>query len=207
MLTANSKTKHKLKTGMLKKSLLFVLLFGITFLIENAKLQNINPDSVYFKFENRILVILFLLILLITIGKKYIYLLNTEPIKKMESYVWIIITLFVIYIMMGFENIEFRLFSLGFSYYVLQLVGVVILVPIQEEFLYRGFLLLVPNQKIKYLMLIISSIIFALLHDNPMQFFWMGLGFGILAIRFNNIWIPIITHAIWNLVASFFDFF
>ncbi|WP_445506481.1 lysostaphin resistance A-like protein [Niallia sp. 03190] len=81
------------------------------------------------------------------------------------------------------------------------LFRVTVLVPIQEELLYRGLLILVPSKRIKYLMLIVSSILFAIIHSNPFQMVWLGLGF--LAIRFNNIWIPIIAHAIWNLLATF----
>ena len=102
------------------------------------------------------------------------------------------------------SGLTFYSSPLEFPYFILLLIRVVIIVPIEEEFVYRGLLLLIPYNKIKYLMLIVSSVIFALIHDDPYKIIWLSLGLGILGIRFNNIWIPIIAHSIWNLLASFF---
>jgi uncharacterized protein len=206
------------KRYILLKSFQLVMLFFIAFLLESVAITELIfiEDSLpeftgLHKVQNRLLVILFFLLLLVTIGKKYIYLFKIDFLKTKESYIWITTTIIAIYIMMqiisGFNNLGyFRLFPLDFISYIQLLMIVVILVPIQEEFLYRGLLLLIPNQKFKYIMLLVSSIIFGLIHNQPFYFFWMGLGLGILAIRFNNILIPIITHSLWNFTASFFDF-
>ncbi|WP_136035738.1 CPBP family intramembrane glutamic endopeptidase [Bacillus salacetis] len=204
------------KTFLLK-TLQLMGLYLLAFLLESVIIPQLTfiQDSLpeftgRHKVQNRIIVILFLLTLLLTIGKKYYYLFSTEPLKAKESYVWTSATIIAIYIIMqstGFITIaEIRLFPLDPGDYLQLLFIVVILVPIQEEFLYRGLLLLVPDHKVKYLMLIVSSILFALLHHDPFAFFWMGMGYGILAIRFKNIWVPILAHALWNLAVSFIEF-
>jgi len=170
------------------------------------------PQIPFFKgnIKNSLVTILFFLLLLLTIGKKYTYLFKIEPLKSGVTYVWIIIALIAVYFMMYlFTDVKGILYyssPLKFSYFVLLLIRLVIIVPIEEEIVYRGLLLLVPYKKIKYLMLVVSSIIFALIHDDPLKIIWLALGLGILGIRFNNIWIPIIAHGLWNLFVSFFAF-
>lgn len=105
----------------------------------------------------------------------------------------------------GFQDsfLPFKVPELPPLYLLLLLYRVCVLVPIGEEFLYRGLLLLVPSHKIRYIMLIVSSILFASIHSNPYEIIWLGLGLGILAIRFNTIWVPIVAHALWNLMATY----
>ncbi|MGD7024830.1 CPBP family glutamic-type intramembrane protease [Rossellomorea vietnamensis] len=64
------------------------------------------------------------------------------------------------------------------------LYRVCVLVPIGEEFLYRGLLLMVPSHRIRYVMLIISSIIFASIHSNPYETIWRSLeSYGNLLVK------------------------
>lgn len=191
-------------------------MYCVTFFISNVDipqlpfLKEIYPVFVVLNIENSLLTILFWLIILKIIGKNYTYLFRIDPLKNKVTYVWIIITLIAVFLMMllftEVSGIAYYSSPLQFSYFVLLLVRVVIIVPIQEEFVYRGLLLLVPSKKIKYFMLVVSSIIFALFHEDPSKIIWLALGFGILGLRFNNIWIPIIAHALWNLFVSFFLF-
>lgn len=213
-LLVSKQNNRRRKRGFFRKTFLFFLVFLLTFYISNVEipqlpfLKGIYPKFVVLNIENSLLTILFLSILLMTIGKKYTYLFNVEPLKKEKTYIWIFATIVMIYVMMVlFTDVSGLIFyssPLEFSYFILLLIRVVIIVPIEEEFVYRGLLLLIPSNKIKYLMLIVSSIIFALVHDDPYKLIWLSLGLGILGIRFNNIWIPIIAHSIWNLLASFF---
>ncbi|WP_407652074.1 CPBP family intramembrane glutamic endopeptidase [Aquibacillus koreensis] len=107
----------------------------------------------------------------------------------------------------GFINFgSFRLLPLSITQYLQFVFILSIIFPIQEELLYRGLLILIPSQRIKYLMLFISSLLFAFIHAEPTFQFFLGLGLGILAIRFNNILVPIFAHSLWNLFNSLFNF-
>ncbi|MEK3977314.1 type II CAAX endopeptidase family protein [Psychrobacillus sp. FSL K6-2684] len=215
-LLVSKKNNRMNKRGIIRKSFLFLFVSLLTFYISNVEIpqlpffKKIYPEFVVLNIENSLLTILFLSILLITIGKKYTYLFKFEPLKEGKTYIWIFITILLVYIMMflftDVSGLTFYSSPLNFSYFILLLIRVVIIVPIEEEIVYRGLLLLVPSNKIKYLMLIVSSFIFALIHDDPYKIIWLSLGLGILGIRFNNIWIPIIAHSIWNLFVSFFAF-
>ena len=88
-------------------------------------------------------------------------------------------------------------------------------VAIAEEFLFRGYIL--RNLMIsfnKYFALILSSILFSLLHGmNPnmdgfsaMSLFLAGILLGISYIYTKNLWFPIALHLSWNLFQSLFGF-
>jgi uncharacterized protein len=215
-ISVSEENKNGKIAGIIRKSLLLIFLFFIAFFISNVDIpqmpffKGIYPNFVVLNIENSLLTILFFLLLLMTIGKKYTYLFKIEPLKIGVTYVWIILAIITVYLMMylftDVKGILFYLSQLKTSYFILLLIRVVIIVPIEEELVYRGLLLLVPNKKIKYFMLVVSSIIFALIHEDPLKIIWLALGLGILGIRFNNIWIPIIAHGLWNLLVSFFAF-
>ncbi|KOS61635.1 CPBP family intramembrane metalloprotease [Lysinibacillus agricola] len=213
LLNSEKSRNMKKLLNFIYKTLLLVILYFMSFIIANIEmprfdfLNNINPAWVVIDIENDFLVIIFFVLLLKTIGKKYIYLFSIEPLKNNKSYVWIVLSLFATYLiieMVSGSNFQLRIFTMDFLSYLVLLLRVLIIVPIAEEFMYRGLLVLIPSKRIKYLMLLVSSIVFALFHDDPTLIIWLGLSLGILAIRFNNIWIPIIAHALWNLFVSFF---
>lgn len=88
-------------------------------------------------------------------------------------------------------------------------------VAIMEEFLFRGYIL--RNLMIsfnKYIALILSSILFSLIHGmNPnmdgfsaMSLFLAGILLGITYIYTKNLWFPIALHLSWNLFQSLFGF-
>lgn len=90
-----------------------------------------------------------------------------------------------------------------------------IMVAIAEEVLFRGYIL--KNLMVsfnKYVALIVSSILFALLHGfNPnidlfslTNLFLCGILLGLSYIYTKNLWFPIALHLSWNLFQSLFGF-
>lgn len=100
-----------------------------------------------------------------------------------------------------FLNIIFRPVDLILS------GGLFLFIAISEELLLRGYMLnnLMTSFN-KYVALIISSIVFSILHAaNPnysllgmMSLFMAGLIFGLAYIYTNNLWFPIALHFSWN---------
>lgn len=86
-------------------------------------------------------------------------------------------------------------------------VGLFLFIAISEELLLRGYILnnLMASFN-KYIALIISSVVFSLLHAaNPnynllsmFSLFMSGLIFGLAYIYTNNLWFPIALHFSWN---------
>lgn len=115
--------------------------------------------------------------------------------------------LFLAYLLQtNLELISIKSLPISVIDYLKVLLIVAIIVPIHEELIYRGLLLLVPYNKIKYIMLVFSSILFSVIHPSPIDTFWLSLAFGVLAIRFNSIVVPIVAHSIWNTFNIFFNF-
>lgn len=88
-------------------------------------------------------------------------------------------------------------------------------VSIMEEFLFRGYIL--RNLMIsfnKYIALIISAVLFSLIHGmNPnidafslFNIFLAGILLGISYIYTKNLWFPIALHLSWNLFQTLFGF-
>lgn len=92
---------------------------------------------------------------------------------------------------------------------ILTVMGLVlfILVGIKEEVLTRGYCISVLNQMERpYLSIVISSVIFSLLHFfNPnvrafglLNIALVGILFGYMFIKSGNLWMPIGYHITWN---------
>lgn len=200
---------------MIKNLLLYFLLLGWTVLIFSvsipldrlsANIPTIVTDSIV----GTSLTLLNLIVIYKLFGKRYSYLFRVDPLKQLSTYAWIFGTLTLVVICLvlfteytGIHNYSSNRSYVQFGFLFLQ---VVLLVPIVEELIFRGFLLLIPHPKLKYLMFVVSTLSFAMIHENPEVILWLSLGFGTLAIRFNNLWVPIIAHMLWNLFASFFAF-
>ena len=86
----------------------------------------------------------------------------------------------------------------------------IVIAPISEEILFRGFLRKVIKNDIVFI--IISGIIFGIIHcmyaeENLLMYLYilpyavMGAGFAKLYVKTNNIYTNIILHFIWNLMA------
>lgn len=81
---------------------------------------------------------------------------------------------------------------------------VVVLAPLAEEILFRGYFL----QSLENIMpptwaIFWSGIVFGLVHGDPYRFLPLALGGWILAYvarRWDSLWPPIIAHATWNAI-------
>lgn len=84
-------------------------------------------------------------------------------------------------------------------------LGAVFIGPVIEELIFRGIIL--NGLKVKYgnnLALLLSSVLFAIIHVQPAQIitaFFMGLVFGYIFIKTNNLGLVILLHSIANLTS------
>ncbi|MGB5666268.1 MAG: type II CAAX endopeptidase family protein [Maribacter sp.] len=111
---------------------------------------------------------------------------------------------------------QIRYLDLNFdSTQIILSVIVFILVAVTEEVLIRGYVL--KNLMVsfnKYVALIISSVLFSLIHGaNPnvdwlglINLFLAGILLGLSYIHTRNLWFPISLHLSWNLFQSLFGF-
>lgn len=97
--------------------------------------------------------------------------------------------------------------SLSFIESIVYFVGIVLLVPIIEELLFRKVMLMglkdITNSRVA---IIISSICFGLIHGNTFDFiyaFLMGIQFGIIYLILGNIIYPLMMHIGFNIIAIF----
>jgi membrane protease YdiL (CAAX protease family) len=101
-------------------------------------------------------------------------------------------------------------FSEFFSLTII-LILFAVAVPIVEELLFRGLLLDTLSETYgTWTSIIISSVIFAVLHIYPLSIlnaFWGGMIYGYLRIRTNSLWPGIILHALWNGHLEILNFF
>ncbi|QFT87584.1 CAAX amino terminal protease self- immunity [Bacillus sp. THAF10] len=193
------------------KFFLFITIFVVGFLLSAIKLpehfilisDTLPEGNLNFKVQNRLSVIIFFVLLLLLFGKKYIGMFSIAPLKKKGTYLWII-GLLVVALFLQFQPFSFRLLPFTFGEYLQLFFILVIIAPIEEELFYRGLLILIPSTKIKYIMLIISSVLFGLIHAAFWGSFIIGLVLGILAIRYRNILVTIVAHSLWNTFAMFF---
>jgi membrane protease YdiL (CAAX protease family) len=101
----------------------------------------------------------------------------------------------------------------GIEQLPLTVLFLVILAPFAEELMFRGLLLDWLKQKLAaWQAVLISSLVFALLHDNHLTMglagwieladrFLMGVGASILAIRGRSLRGPFVMHAAGNMIA------
>jgi membrane protease YdiL (CAAX protease family) len=85
---------------------------------------------------------------------------------------------------------------------VLGFVSVVLIVPVLEELMFRGVLLRRWAQKWdKRKAIIFSSLVFGLLHADPIGAFAFGVGMCVLYLKTQSLFVPILCHAFNNLIA------
>lgn len=95
-------------------------------------------------------------------------------------------------------------------YDVLTILTVVILAPIFEELIFRGMIYKYISKYDKMTALIVSSLLFGLLHMNITQTIstiFMGLAFGIVMMKTDNVVNCMIIHAINNTIALLSTYF
>ena len=117
------------------------------------------------------------------------------------------------------QQISFAQPNLKIEYYV-AFVTLVILAPLAEELLFRGYFLGRLGDKIgKWFALIVTAVVFGLLHlpgftDSGVVLQWsaaadtfvLGLTAGILRLLSGSIWAGVLLHAIKNAIAYYFLF-
>lgn len=98
--------------------------------------------------------------------------------------------------------------SVPVLYHLLQFIAVVIVAPVIEEFIFRGILIHIWATKWKTSSaIILSSLIFGLLHPNPIGISIAGIVWTILYIRTGNLFVPIVAHGMNNTLAIALPFF
>ncbi len=116
--------------------------------------------------------------------------------------------------MFGYEGLR-SLVSSSYTYdtllkFVVGVVCVAVLPALCEEFLHRGFVLNEAKNHIGYKRaLIISSVLFGLMHLNVNQVFYaivLGFIMGYVAIATNNIWPAVIMHFTNNFINVYLEF-
>ncbi|HDP67292.1 MAG TPA: CPBP family intramembrane metalloprotease [Candidatus Marinimicrobia bacterium] len=91
------------------------------------------------------------------------------------------------------------------------IIGVVVIIaPLVEELVFRGFLQRILEYRIRDVTkaVLYSALIFAFIHFNPwwiVQIYIIGVFMGYVAWRTNSIWISFVIHAINNGVAILFS--
>lgn len=78
------------------------------------------------------------------------------------------------------------------------------LAPVMEEFVFRGFILHALRRFGDVFAVVVSALLFALLHGNLVQgpfAFVVGLALGYFVLRFGSIWATVVLHACVNSVS------
>ena len=98
--------------------------------------------------------------------------------------------------------------SVPFLYSLVEFIAFVIVAPVIEEFIFRGILIHIWATKWKTSSaIILSSLIFGLLHFNPIGASIAGIVWTLLYIRTGSLFIPIVAHAMNNTLAIALAFF
>lgn len=93
-------------------------------------------------------------------------------------------------------------------YIVINLVKMLLIVPISEEFLFRGLLLRYLLNKVRlFWAVIISSLIFGFVHivDNPLISLIAGIMLAIIFVRTGSLIFCIISHILFNVLIVFIN--
>ncbi|HEY9148455.1 MAG TPA: CPBP family intramembrane glutamic endopeptidase [Gammaproteobacteria bacterium] len=87
-------------------------------------------------------------------------------------------------------------------------LSLVVIAPITEELLFRGFLL--HRWAARWGMsaaIIASSLLFGIMHPDPLGATLFGVGMCLLYLHTRSLWVPIIAHAINNFTVWLWDLF
>ncbi|MBQ1902170.1 MAG: CPBP family intramembrane metalloprotease [Lachnospiraceae bacterium] len=109
----------------------------------------------------------------------------------------------------GYENATKVLYSGGI---VVKILCNVIFVPILEELLYRGIIAgqLEVIYKNKNIAIIVSAVLFGILHFNVVQFIYAcicGFALAYIYLRNHKIWVPIAAHGLTNFIVVMYTTF
>lgn len=118
------------------------------------------------------------------------------------------------FLLIHFEEIYFVKASFDFKELIISIIHFAI-VAVVEETLFRGYILKnLMSSYNKYIALIVSSILFSLMHSfNPnvdlfslFNLFLGGISLGLSYIYTKNLWFPIAMHLSWNLFQTLLGF-
>ena len=97
-------------------------------------------------------------------------------------------------------------FPLGAN--ILSFVSLVILAPLLEELLFRGYLLHRWSKKWGlWTGVLLSSVVFGAVHPDTLAAAITGAGFAMLYLKTQTLWAPIAAHALYNFIAWAWDLF
>ena len=98
----------------------------------------------------------------------------------------------------------------GFFGFMLSLISTVIVPALVEEFAFRGIILGSLKKFGESFAIMVSSILFGVMHCNFEQIpfaFLVGLALGFVCIKTSSIWPAVLIHAFNNFVSVFFNYF
>lgn len=98
----------------------------------------------------------------------------------------------------------------GFFGFMLSLISTVIVPALVEEFAFRGIILGSLKKFGEGFAIIVSSVMFSLMHGNFEQIpfaFLVGLILGFVAVKTDSIWSAVIIHGFNNFISVFFNYF
>ncbi len=106
-----------------------------------------------------------------------------------------------------FSNYEIIGTNTSLKAKIVLFINIIILAPICEEFIFRGFLFHRLSEKYSTTTgIILSSLIFALLHVSPVGAFIFGVLMCWIYMKTQSLWIPIGIHFLNNAIAATFYF-
>ncbi|WP_018954178.1 CPBP family intramembrane glutamic endopeptidase [Thioalkalivibrio sulfidiphilus] len=89
---------------------------------------------------------------------------------------------------------------------LLNLVSLVVLAPLIEEILFRGYLLHRLAQKWGlWVGVVVSSALFGAVHPDTLAAAVTGFGLALLYLKTRTLWAPILAHALYNLLVWFWE--
>lgn len=92
---------------------------------------------------------------------------------------------------------------------IVYVVGIAVLPPIMEEFVFRGFMLPSLEKHGTGFAIVTTAIIFGLAHVQPASIVFAtiaGLVFGYLYVKTRNLWVCVIVHMLNNALSVFLSF-
>ncbi len=104
----------------------------------------------------------------------------------------------------GYEPVSTGIGNSSLPLLAAELFGTAIVVPVMEEFAFRGVLVSALRRYGAAFAVVVSALVFSLVHmdfSNVIFAFIAGLVFGFLYVRTGNLWITISIHALNNAIA------
>jgi len=113
----------------------------------------------------------------------------------------------------GYDPLEIYSDAARFAFIGVRMIGLVMIVPVMEELLWRSWLIRVivredfkkvPMGTFTILSCVVSAGMFALVHPEWLSAFVCGLAYNLVLYRTKNLWACIIAHATTNFVLGIY---